>query len=166
MLTRNSGVHSQPPVTSSSSSSCTRPLEGGTEESPTPLSSLFISVYLYSRDVTLSHDERKTQLMGSVHSPTCQSCGHHWENELIGGLMSVGQYRCDACGKGQMVSAEEVVDADLPGDASPWTLTADQVRALVGSCFCGGTFDADAPARCPRCNSTEIDLGPPEIMVD
>ena len=104
--------------------------------------------------------------MGSIHSPTCRSCGHHWENELIGGLMMAGQYRCETCGMDVMVDAEGLQSAGLPAETSLWDLTAEQVRDAVGACGCGGAFSADAPARCPRCRGTDVDLGVPFIMVD
>jgi predicted Zn-ribbon and HTH transcriptional regulator len=104
--------------------------------------------------------------VGYIVEPTCRACGHRWDNELIGGTMLVGVYRCDRCGKGDGVGIEDLQRAGLYPLRSPWNLNRRDARKVLGLCTCGGAFAADAPVRCPKCGSDEVDVGGPTMMVD
>lgn len=104
--------------------------------------------------------------MGRVFDPKCRSCGHEWRGEVVGGSMRAVSYRCDRCGAVGHVTNEDLVRAGLFEGRSVWGLTRLQAEKVLGTCSCGGAFDIDAPARCPRCHSDDVDLGGPRAMVD
>ena len=39
-------------------------------------------------------------------------------------------------------------------------------EAAAGNCECGGNFRLDAPVRCPKCRSAEIDEGEVTVYYD
>lgn len=107
--------------------------------------------------------------MGMMVSPACRECGHRWTGEIIGPTFYVGRYRCDTCGDCREVTASDLV-SDRLRRRGPWMLTREELEEVLGRCACGGTFDADAPVRCPECKSADVDLyGNPDgliLMVD
>lgn len=58
----------------------------------------------------------------------------------------------------------------VSGDGLPESahgLTDEQFRRIAGACpQCGGAFSREAPIRCPKCLSTNLEEGPPKAMVD
>jgi predicted Zn-ribbon and HTH transcriptional regulator len=40
------------------------------------------------------------------------------------------------------------------------------VEMAAGKCECGGKLSFDAPARCPKCGSTQIEEGPEIVCYD
>lgn len=105
--------------------------------------------------------------MGRLYSGQCIKCGFEFDVKNGGGFV-VNQLRCEACGREKLVGRDET---EGRGEAF-----ADEViearRKLgtekeAGQCKCGGHYKSDAPARCPKCKSTEIkDTGKNEIMYD
>lgn len=103
--------------------------------------------------------------MGAVHNPNCRSCGHAWQNELVGALMFAGAYRCTGCSRVQMIGADRIhTRRIMPKRRTPnlYDLPDRIVDRMLGRCGCGGSYRPRAPVRCPECNSDDVDLG--EVM--
>ena len=99
--------------------------------------------------------------------PLCRACGHEWQGELIGGLRSAGQYRCDRCGEARWVHVEDLERTGLMERRSIWDLNRREAKRVLGTCACGGSFDRKAPVRCPECHSDDVDVDRgPVMMVD
>lgn len=79
--------------------------------------------------------------MGSVYSATCNECQSTFTVTLGGGFM-YAVFHCDECGQEKGII--------LPCRDSP---VPDP-----GSCSCGGRFTVDAPPRCPKCCSADLNL--------
>jgi len=54
------------------------------------------------------------------------------------------------------------IDKDIQQECSGEPISQAEYHELVEQtldpCRCGGTFRFDAPARCPKCRTTELDL--------
>ncbi len=72
--------------------------------------------------------------MSNTLTLTCPHCGHTFERTY--GVNVVGQTTlyCNCCGKARYV------DLSLGWEPLP-------------DCECGGSFDADAKGRCPKCDN-------------
>jgi len=115
--------------------------------------------------------------MGSEYEAHCRKCGHAFALALGGG-MSFYLLRCDKCGKEKSVSFQELRDLSVPHAVrdediretipGPPPLIASEIETLLRKHRCGGHFRFDAPPRCPKCRSTEVeyDENGPSVMYD
>jgi hypothetical protein len=55
---------------------------------------------------------------------------------------------------------DEWVKKNYPGEPLSDAEYHSAVEEIVGSCQCGGSYRFDAPPRCPKCRSTELDDDP------
>jgi hypothetical protein len=83
--------------------------------------------------------------MGISHNIRCHHCGHTFTRNYGVGGNGQGTMYCILCGRAQLV--------DFSGGWG-WEPT----------CECGGTFEADAMGRCPKCCAmlTKDDINPNE----
>jgi len=92
-------------------------------------------------------------------------------HQLDGALMAGYRPRCADCGQARLVSIEDVFGAEPEApdasvdpaayeeyDGQRWSRREQLVLELAGTCDCGGRFASDAPLRCPKCRSTELDV--------
>ena len=130
--------------------------------------------------------------MGILRSMICGNCLHHFAVSKGGGF-SFHLLRCDRCGGTKNIDFTELGDlhsAYLKGLSGPHAvvsrqrdlrvnaghsgppLSGPEYHAAVENSLephdCGGRFRFDAPPRCPKCRSTEMELDPhgQEIMYD
>jgi hypothetical protein len=89
--------------------------------------------------------------MGLLVQTTCRICSTV-ASQVDGPLMSGYRPRCVACGEARLVTPEQL------GDDPGHTPRERQVTVLAGPCSCGRRFTLEAPLRCPRCRSSEIDV--------
>ena len=76
--------------------------------------------------------------MGHTYSVICNECGGRFEVSEGSGMIAM-PFHCERCGKEWWWEF---------GPGGPMGKEAEPPR-----CECGGTFDADAPPRCPECRS-------------
>ena len=79
--------------------------------------------------------------MGETLGVTCGACSHGFDVDIGAGMIAVAA-RCDRCGAEGSVPSP-LASGDWAGDDTS-----------TESCECGGTFDVDAPFRCPHCGAT------------
>jgi hypothetical protein len=116
--------------------------------------------------------------MGSSTGWICNVCGAHFHGRDGGGFF-FDLLHCDACGRAQSVSHQELGDIHLgfvKGLPGPYAVARSAMdrqiketypggplsraayhaaaEATLAPCGCGGHFRYDAPARCPTCRST------------
>ena len=123
--------------------------------------------------------------MGAEYSARCQKCGNAF-SVMQGGGFSFHLLRCDKCGKEKSVGFRELIDLHNRSLAAPNSkanaapgryipentpgppLTEGETETLIRKHRCGGRFRFDAPPRCPKCRSTDIDLDErgPTVMYD
>lgn len=98
--------------------------------------------------------------MGTAYDATCQQCGHRFEVHEGGGFF-FHLLHCDMCGRTKNISFDEVRES-APEDGSETASPFDYetVEAMAGQCRCGGAFRMDAPARCPKCRSSDLKQEP------
>ncbi len=122
--------------------------------------------------------------MGYTISATCRECGCRFKVKYGGGFV-YHQLRCDRCGEAISVGFHELGDLhlryvkELP--KRPYAFATSErdihikdhvkckyiskkdyykgVEEFAGKCVCGGDFTMDAPPRCPKCRSDEIEEG-------
>lgn len=117
--------------------------------------------------------------MGSRFSAICNACGTHFAVNDGGGFF-FHLLHCDACGTERAIGFDEIGEPHLrylKGLKVPYCMASAEhdrrvretfpgepmteeeyhaaVEELCGTCDCGGHFRFDAPARCPRCHSTD-----------
>jgi len=81
----------------------------------------------------------------------CINCGYKFRLS-IGGTMRAYELRCNICGKSILVMRK------VSGGRS--CLEDNEIanaEKTARKCSCGGDFKYDAPARCPKCRSTDIE---------
>ena len=89
--------------------------------------------------------------MGETVEALCLDCGDTFE-ESYGCGFDFEILRCNACGK------KIWMDRKLGGDL--WHSDYNKkLEVIAGTCECSGAFLVDAPARCPKCKSTNIKNG-------
>lgn len=128
--------------------------------------------------------------MGYQVNATCRTCGAEFTVDHGGGF-SFHLLRCDRCGKTKATGFNELGEVHvryvkgLPGpycvasaerdraiqkNARIASITEKEYRkkidAMAGACTCGGRFRLDAPPRCPKCRSRQIDEGETAVMYD
>ena len=69
---------------------------------------------------------------------------------------------CDQCGREKSVGTDEIIAANIS-----WK-DKEGINRLAGNCSCGGSYDVNAKARCPRCHSSNYAVAPEgrRIMYD
>ena len=87
--------------------------------------------------------------MGTSFDVICKTCKHHF-NVSEGGGMHFELIRCDRCGKTKSISKEK-------GSTLSYLLKEEDTKQVLikHQCKLKGKFTSDAPARCPKCYSTE-----------
>lgn len=83
--------------------------------------------------------------MGYGYDVICKACGTK-SQVSEGSGMNAMPFHCDRCGKEWWW--EFGVGGPMGKEANP------------PPCDCGGTFTAEAPARCPQCRSTDLERDP------
>lgn len=95
--------------------------------------------------------------MGSTYEATCQSCNHHFDFQISGG-MTFHYLHCDKCGAGKAIAFDELEvvagEPQCPGINLDHNL---KVECVADKCLCGGHFRFNAPVRFPCCHSTDVD---------
>jgi len=119
--------------------------------------------------------------MGSEYGARCRKCGKKFRVQDGGGF-TFFQVRCDQCGHGRFIDFKDLGELHcryIKGLGGPYSiataehdkrvqedhagepLTEDEyhklIEGLAGRHRCGGHFRFDAPVRCIRCGSTEIE---------
>jgi hypothetical protein len=128
--------------------------------------------------------------MGYQVGAKCGECGNTFTVDHGGGF-SFHLVRCEKCGKTKSIGFDELGELHLrylkglPGsyciassehdryvreNAEVVPISEDEyhkgIEAAAGTCECGGNYGLDAPPRCPKCRSTRIDEGEPNVMYD
>ena len=128
--------------------------------------------------------------MGHRFKATCNGCGSEFEGSDGGGFF-FHLLRCDRCGEGRAIGfeeigephlqylkglggpycgasseADEIVRETYPGEPITEEQYHQAVERQAGNCDCGGRFVFDAPVRCPKCRSTDIEQGEILMMYD
>lgn len=83
--------------------------------------------------------------MGYGYDAICTACGTKFEVNEGSGMIAM-PFHCERCGKEWWWEF---------GPGGPMGKEANPP-----ACDCGGTFSADAPARCPNCGSSDFDRDP------
>jgi len=119
--------------------------------------------------------------MGHAYQAKCKKCRHEFEVQEGGGFF-FHLLRCDECGKTKSISFDEIGDPHLKyikGLGSPYCVASSkidkniqenypgesiskkkyhsEVEKIVGKCGCSGQFKFEAPPRCPKCKSLDIE---------
>lgn len=107
--------------------------------------------------------------MGCIFEATCRCCGHRFEFRSGGGMIA-HYLHCDQCSIGKSVRFDEFKALTVGGPQNPGTDASYDatVESVAGKCSCGGSFKFDAPIRCPRCRSTDVDWDEdnPSVLID
>ena len=130
--------------------------------------------------------------MGSSFGAICNKCDRTFEINDGGGF-HFHLLHCDKCGKDKSINFEEIGEPHLryikglpgpyaiasrendkhiqdsyPGNPMPEDEYHAAVESLAGKHKCGGYYKFDAPARCPKCKSTDFrpDPNQPDICYD
>lgn len=121
--------------------------------------------------------------MGTRARAKCLDCKEQFTVSHGGGFM-FHQLQCVRCGQATNIGFSDLGDLHLrylKGSDRPYTVAfADQhryvrehldiepiaeddyyaaVEVAAGKCDCGGKLSFDAPARCPKCGSVQIEEG-------
>jgi Zn finger protein HypA/HybF involved in hydrogenase expression len=122
--------------------------------------------------------------MGHTYGAKCGECGAEFEVSEGGGF-TFHLLHCDRCGKGKSISFDKIGELhlryvkglDMPYSTVTWdsdrfiqeTYTGEpiseaeyhqEIEKLTRKCRCGGRYRFDAPPRCPKCRSTDIEQDP------
>jgi predicted RNA-binding Zn-ribbon protein involved in translation (DUF1610 family) len=122
--------------------------------------------------------------MGKTYGAICDTCGHRFEAREGGGFF-FHVLHCDTCGEEKIIPFDELGETRLryikghPDPHSKSTRSLDKfvqknypdaplsedeyfaiVEEVAGDHACGGHFTLEAPARCPRCGSTNLRADP------
>ena len=92
--------------------------------------------------------------MGHNCTAVCLECGESFIVEHGHGFHFVG-LRCVDCGKRKHIKLELI-------DSQP----GKNAEELASKCRCGGKFTDDAPPRCPKCRSKNVQEDEPHILFD
>lgn len=106
--------------------------------------------------------------MGQLLDVVCHRCGAR-SRQIDGAVMLGFNPRCLGCGRTRFVSLEALADSDPPGaDATSeetWRLRELRIPELAGTCECGNGFSEEAPIRCLRCRSSDVETAL-DVMID
>jgi len=130
--------------------------------------------------------------MGRQYSVKCTQCGYAFNvNEGNGFFFHL--LHCNSCGEEHLVGFDEIGEAHLryrKGLPGPYCVASSEcdtsvrdnypgeplsegeylsiVEQIAGACSCGGSFRFDAPPRCPKCESSELEYNPegPSLYYD
>ena len=98
--------------------------------------------------------------MGMAYDATCQQCGHRFEVSEGGGFV-FHMLHCEKRGKTKTISFDQVRQACYKGGRQEVSgHDTDVAEALAGNCRCRGSYLVDAPARCPKCRSSDFERDP------
>lgn len=128
--------------------------------------------------------------MGSISEMKCLDCGQVFEAALGGGFF-FHKLLCDQCGADKDIGFDELGELHLrylKGLPGPYCVASSEhdkyirehtslssisedeynkgIDALAGKCRCGGKYKLDAPPRCPKCHSTNLEEGEVSICYD
>jgi len=128
--------------------------------------------------------------MGKSYLARCKKCDYKFRVRSGGGFV-FHLLHCDRCGRERSISFDEIGEAHLkylkglegpyaiatsahdryvrenyPGDPISEAEYRKVVEEIAGQCECGGRFRFDAPARCPRCKSDDIEAIGEVLMYD
>ena len=105
--------------------------------------------------------------MGYAYRARCKKCGHKFMVHDGPGFHFV-VLRCDKCGREKTVERIKILEfiEKHKKDREKFTeITA--AEKIAGKCKCGGHFKVDAPPRCPKCGSTDLeDTGEVSMLYD
>jgi len=121
--------------------------------------------------------------MGHQISAKCLDCGATFKLDRGGGFF-FHLVCCDKCGKSKSIGFDELGELHiryLKGLPGPYCVASAQhdenvrknvpvepisreeyhkgIEAIAGKCRCGGHYNLNAPARCPKCRSTRLEEG-------
>ncbi|QKG78741.1 hypothetical protein [Tenuifilum thalassicum] len=119
--------------------------------------------------------------MGYEYKAKCKKCGKKFIVREGGGFF-FHLLHCEKCGKEKSLmfnkigdahfqylkglnqpysiatsSSDKLIQETYPGEAISIESYDDIVEKVAGLCKCGGQFRLDAPARCPKCKSTDYE---------
>ncbi|MGZ4904489.1 MAG: hypothetical protein ACXV5I_06715 [Halobacteriota archaeon] len=125
--------------------------------------------------------DRQSGYMGAEYRVRCLHCGHTFSVRQGGGF-AFHLLHCDTCGEDVSIGFDELGEAHLrytKGLPEPYCVASgcfdrkiqerypgtplseeeyhNVVEQIAGGCSCGGSFTFDAPPRCPRCRSRELE---------
>ena len=128
--------------------------------------------------------------MGHTVRAKCLDCGEQFEVDHGGGFF-FHLLRCDKCGENKSIGFDDIPDLHaqyLKGLSGPYSMASSShdkwiqdhaevnpipeedyhngVEKFAGACRCTGNYRFDAPPRCPRCSSKNIEEGEPELLYD
>ena len=128
--------------------------------------------------------------MGQTCAAKCRECGAEFELSDGGGFF-FHLLRCDRCGKTKSISFDKLGDLhlryvkglDVPYSSASWEFDKSvqrnypgepiseaeyhqEIEKLLHKCRCGGRYRFDAPPRCPRCRSPEVEEGEINVLYD
>jgi len=129
--------------------------------------------------------------MGHAYQAKCKKCGHEFNVEEGGGFL-FHLLRCDKCGKTKSINFDELgeshskyikglivpysvatskqdkyIQENYPGESISEEEYHSEVEKIAGKCKCGGQFTFEAPPRCPKCKSMDIeDTGKVVMLYD
>jgi Zn finger protein HypA/HybF involved in hydrogenase expression len=120
--------------------------------------------------------------LGCEYKATCKECGKRFRIHEGGGF-AFHLLHCNKCGKERSISFERLGEIHyryLKGLSGPYSIATSSsdrhiqqnyagtplseeeyyvsVEKIVGKCRCGGQFEFNASARCPKCKSTNLDV--------
>ena len=129
--------------------------------------------------------------MGKEYQAKCKKCDYKFQVKVGGGFY-FHVLHCDKCGKDKEISFDEIGEPHLQylkglngsycvasreddklvrenyqGDSISEKEYFKVIEKILGKCGCGGNFKMNAPVRCPKCRSEDIeDSGEAYICYD
>jgi DNA-directed RNA polymerase subunit M/transcription elongation factor TFIIS len=91
--------------------------------------------------------------MGRQFDAICQNCGNRFFVREGPGMLFF-LLHCNQCGREKGVGTDEIIAANLS-----WK-DDEGINKLAGECSCGGNYDVNAKARCPKCRSNDYVVAP------
>lgn len=122
--------------------------------------------------------------MGCSYKAKCRDCGTDCTVDDGPGMFT-SLLRCDKCGHNNHVSEydfdisefskaagavyEQMLNYPVLRGAKlalPERPTVKELETLAAPCMCGGKYSSDAPPRCPKCFSTNLEIGDIRLYYD
>lgn len=128
--------------------------------------------------------------MGYRIKAKCRECGQSFHVDHGGGFV-FHLVRCDKCGRTKQLPFDKLGELHiryLKGLDVPYSMATEKtdamarelpsgppiskdeynagVEAAAGNCRCRGKYRMEAPPRCPKCRSTNIEEGMLTVMYD